>query len=168
MRIQVFAVSAMLLGVACTASSVTVANPVPVDGKAMAPVDMRAELFDTEARVTLVLQEDARDLVISAWGIDGLQVRSSNALAATISKRGERQTLVIPFTAGPPRSNLVISVRGLFHGATLQRVATFAVGSGSLPKTGEVVVTDQGDVLKSQRAPTPKLNPTDSATGQTP
>ena len=139
----------------CTASSVTVTSPAPTDGKPTAPVDLKAELFASQAKVTLQLEEDASDLAVTAWGLDGLEVGTPAAFTPAISRRGQSETLVIPITPGEGRSNLAISISGTFHGAKLQRVATFAMGTGPLKQTGESLVTDQGETLKGARAPTP-------------
>ncbi len=152
--------------VSCTASSVTVTSPAPTDGKPTAPVDLKAELFASQAKVTMHLEEDGTDLAVSAWGLDGLEVGSPAAFTPKISRRGENETFVIPMTPGEGRSNLAVSISGTFHGAKLQRVATFSIGTGPVKQTVETIVTDQGETLKGSRAPTPKQpnTPTTPAT----
>ena len=96
-------------------------------------------------------------LAITAWGLDGLEVAVPMAFAPAISKAGQSETFVIPFTPSEGRSNLAVSISGTFHGAKLQRVATFAIGTGPVkPSPGETIVTDQGETLKGSRAATPK------------
>lgn len=143
--------------ISCTASSVTVTSPAPTDGKPTAPVDLKAELFAKQAKLTVHLEEDATDLAVTAWGLDGLEVGTPASFAPAVSKAGQSETFVIPYTAGEGRSTLAVSISGTFHGAKLQRVATFAIGNGPVkPSAGETIVTDQGESLKGNRAATPK------------
>ena len=147
--------AAVVTGACSTpAPTVSVTNARPVEGKTVAPVELQAELKPKEATVTLRLEDDATELELSAWGLDGLVVGpSSGSFKPSVSKRGERQTFAIPLTPGPGRSTLAVSVSGNFRGSRLQRVATFAIGDAP-PKNGEaVIITDQGEVLKDRRVP---------------
>ncbi len=155
--------------VACSTSGTKVVeSPAPTEGKVVAPVDVQAELSAKEAKLTLKLDEDASDLAVSVWGLDGLVVGAPSTFTPSLTKRGERQTVVVPMTPGPGRSNLAVSVSGTFNGQKKQRVATFAVGDGPLKQSGEVLVTDQGEVIKAHRAPDPKPAGTDRPTGNVP
>jgi len=145
--------AAVVIG-ACTTPSptVNVSNARPVEGKTVAPIDLQAELKQSEALVTLRLEDDASELEFTAWGLDGLVVRASTTtFKPKVSKRGEHQTFAIPLTPGPGRSTLAISVSGTFRGSRLQRVATFAIGEAPPPKGEAVIITDQGEVLKDRR-----------------
>ncbi len=155
-RLMAVLCTLLVFGFACTTPAARVVeSPMPVDGKAVAPVDVRAELLPKEARITVKLHEAATDVQVSISGIDGLGVSTPNSFAPTkLVNRGDSQTVVVALTPPPERSSLVVSISGIFHGAKLQRVATFAVGDGPVRRSaGEVITTGDGDKIKGRPAP---------------
>lgn len=98
-------------------------------GKLSAPVAVEAELGRTSARVTLRFEVAATEVTVQARGLDGLAVRGESALVAEGTfKQGDLKAVDVSFEPGAGRSYLAVSVSGLFHGAHLARVVTFAVG----------------------------------------
>lgn len=141
---------------ACTAP-VTVASPALLKGKPTAPVDITATFTPGTARVQLTFRAEAQRVQIAASGVDGLTVTGPAVLLEQGAfARGAQATYAVPFTAGPGRSQLAVSVSGLFDGASLARVAAFGVGEGPLPSSpGTVMTTDDGARVKVLPAASP-------------
>jgi hypothetical protein len=141
----------VLVSSACctTPSTTTVTSAAPEKGKPSAPVEVKAELSERSARITVKFESDAKGVKIFASGVDGLVVQGEPALVVDGAfARGEAKTLDVAFTPGAGRSALVVSVSGSFNGATRARVASFGVGTGPLPQSGEVMTTDDGERVK--------------------
>ena len=141
--------SVLVFSACCTTPSTTVTSPVPEKGKPTAPVEVKAELSEKSARLTVKFESDAKGVKIFASGVDGLVVSGEPVLVAdgTFS-RGEAKTFDVAFTPGAGRSQLVVSVSGSFNGSSRARVASFSVGAGPLPQNGDVMTTDDGERVK--------------------
>jgi hypothetical protein len=122
-----------------------VAAPETVQGKMTAPVEVQAQVGDRSARVTLDFQAPASNVQVNVHGVDGLVVTSAPTLLEDASfNRGDATSFDIAFTPGTGRSHLVVAVTGSFKGASLSRVASFAVGSPTVEqqKASESSTTD--------------------------
>ncbi len=155
MKTNLFVVSVLSL-VACTTPT-TVSSPAPLKGKPTAPVAVTAELMPKSAHVVVKFEGDAQDVEIGVSGVDGLVVEGPAVrLAKGAFSRGDTHGLDVTFTPGPSRSQLVVSVSGLFNGASRARVAAFTIGTGPLPESpGTVTTTDDGERVKVMPAATP-------------
>ena len=144
----------VLLFAACTTPT-SVSSPAPTRGKPTAPVDVSALLTSKSAQLTVKFQADAKDVKVVVSGVDGLVVEGPEVLLeAGAFTRGDSRTFEVAFTAGAGRSQLVLSVSGLFNGAPRARVASFGVGSGPLPESpGTVLQTDDGERVKVMPMP---------------
>ena len=70
--------------------------------------------------------------------------------------KGDVKSFEVKFDPGAARSQLVLSVSGLFNGAARARVAAFGVGEGPLPASGGTVMeTDDGERVKVMPAAPP-------------
>jgi hypothetical protein len=134
---------------ACTTPT-TLTSPAPLKGKPTAPVAVTAQLSRGAARVQVTFEADAQQVEIAASGVDGLTVTGPAVLLEQGSfARGAQTTYDVPFTPGPGRSTLVVSVSGVFNGGSRARVAAFTVGEGPLaPSPGTVMTTDDGTTVK--------------------
>lgn len=128
-------VAACLALAACThnatpAPTTKVSEPLPAEGKPMAPVDVTAELSSGTARVSVRFVAAASDVTVGVSGADGLKVTSAAApLTEASAKQNETRTFDVAFTPGPGRSMLVVNVTGTFNGARSTRVVSFDVGT---------------------------------------
>lgn len=134
---------------ACT-TPVSASSPVPVKGKPTAPVAVSAELAPRSARLLIKFESDAEGVDVVVSGVDRLVVEGKSVLVEKGAfKRGETRSFEVAFAPGAGRSQLVVSVAGVFNGGQRARVASFAVGTGPLPESpGTVITTDDGERVK--------------------
>lgn len=142
--------------VACTTPT-TVASPAPMRGKPTAPVKVTAELASGSAQVVVAFDADAKDVRITAGGVDGLVVAGEPVvLSEGTFERGATHRFQVNFTPGPGRSALTVAVSGSFNGAARARVASFTLGEGGTPASpGQVMTSDDGETVKVLPAATP-------------
>lgn len=127
---------------------VSAVAPLPKEGKAMAPVAIDAELSLASARVTLRFEAAAQGVSVVFSGLDGLALRGeASVLSGADVVAGETKIFDVPYTVGPGRSHLVVSVEGMFHGSRRNRVATFARGTNLPMVPGREPATRNGDSL---------------------
>lgn len=140
----------LLFALAACTTPTTLSSPAPLKGKPTAPVAVTAQLSAGSARVHLTFEADAQRVEIAASGADGLTVDGPTVLLEQGSfARGAQATYEVAFTPGPGRSQLVVSVSGLFNGGSRTRVAAFGIGEGPLPPSpGTVMTTDDGTTVK--------------------
>ena len=137
---------AVLIG--CT-HPVSVSAPVPAKGKPVAPVAVTAELSAKSAHLLLRFEAEAEDAEVAVGGVDGLVVDGPRVVAKGHFAKGETRAFDVGFQPGPGRSQLVVTVKGRFNGASRARVVAFGVGSGASPESpGEVMTTDDGERVK--------------------
>lgn len=109
----------------CAREDVRVA-PVPLEGKATAPVAVEARLTRGTAALTLRFEAPATDVVLGVRGLDGLTLGSvvlpttAHAFAA-----GETLSWVAPLAS--PTGTLAVSVAGVFSGVRRARVVSFGI-----------------------------------------
>lgn len=141
---------------ACTTPT-SVSSPAPTRGKPTAPVEVAALLSAKSARLTVKFESDAREVKVVVSGVDGLVVDGPSVLVDSgVFARGDVRTFEVNFNAGEGRSQLVLSISGVFNGASRARVAAFGVGSGPLPESpGTVLETDDGERVKVMPAAPP-------------
>lgn len=133
---------------ACTTPT-TASAPVTAKGKPSAPVAVSAELSEAAARVTLKFEADAKDVVVSASGVDGLVVKGEPKLERTSFAQGESASFDVAMERPAGRAQLVVTVKGSFGGGSRARVVAFTVGSGIGPAApGEVMTTGDGDTVR--------------------
>jgi hypothetical protein len=140
----------LLFALAACSTPTTLSSPAPLKGKPSAPMAVTAQLSRGAARVQVTFEADAQGVEIAATGVDGLSVDGPKVLLEQGSfARGAQATYEVAFTPGPGRSQLVVSVSGLFNGSSRTRVAAFGVGEGPLaPSPGTVMTTDDGTTVK--------------------
>lgn len=102
----------------------------PQSAKTSAPVTVTAALKPAAAALTLAFAADGKDIAIEVRGVDGLHVTSPAAPTSLPGVRnGQTIAIAVEFTAPAGKaSNLVVSVRGSFAGASQARVQSFTVG----------------------------------------
>ena len=137
-----------LLG-ACT-TPVSASAPVPSNGKPVAPVAVTAEVGAKAARVVVTFESPAEHVSIGVSGVDGLVVEGKGSVVdAGVFARGEAKAFEVAYTPGPGRSQLVVSIAGIFNGGARARVVAFSVGTGPLPEgPGTVTTTDDGQRVR--------------------
>src|SRR6478609_7495394 len=98
-------------------------------GKPQAPVQIAAEVGDGVAQVSVRFEQDGTGVSIHASGADGLSVRGVTILASgrTVTA-GEVARFEVPFTPGPGRSVLALTISGDFGGGPRSTVRSFQVG----------------------------------------
>lgn len=150
-------ISLALLALASCTTPTTVASPAPARGKPTAPVNVTAELTSKSAQLVVTFEADAKDVRITAGGVDGLVVEGEPVLISEGTfVKGASQRLQVAFTPGPGRSALVVTVAGSFNGASRARVASFTLGQGGTPPSpGTVMTSDDGETVKVLPAATP-------------
>jgi hypothetical protein len=122
-------------------------------GKAQAPVTITTRLGSESATVTVRFLSAASDVSIEARGLDGLTVTGpGSVLSGGRFVRGESIAFDVAFSAGPGRSQLVVSVSGRFGPATRSTVAVFPVGEADAAQqkasSGESVTDSTGQRIK--------------------
>ncbi len=102
--------------------------------KPSAQVVIEGQVGTSNATLKVGFLSDASDVVIEAWGVDGLAVTSStmtvNGQPVSQSRfaRGEYVQVNVSFTAPlAVRTNLAIRVRGTFGGKEREKVQSFTV-----------------------------------------
>ncbi len=121
-----------------------------------APVKVEGELSTSNAAVVVAFEDDASDVTVEVWGVDGLVVTSA---ATPIQNRrlakGERLEVPVSFTAPATRADLAVRVRGTFSGRVRERVRSFTVNAGAPPATqapGEVKTGADGKPVRVLKA----------------
>lgn len=115
----------------------------------MAPVDVDAVLRAGSATVTLKFLDAGEKVRAQVSGLDGLTVTSAPSLISDAQVKGaEQRSSDVTFTPGPGRSHLVVTIQGVFHGAPLARVVTFAIGDGATTTPGQKIQTSDGESIK--------------------
>jgi hypothetical protein len=129
--------------------------------KPSAPVVIEGQVGTSSATLKVGFLSDASDVVIEAWGVDGLAVTSStmtvNGQPVSQSRfaRGEYVQMNVSFTAPlAVRTNLGIRVRGVFGGKERERVQSFTVNADAPAVTkgpGEVRTGPDGVPVRVMR-----------------
>jgi hypothetical protein len=122
-------------------------------GKAQAPVTITTRVASESATVTVRFLSAASDVSIEARGLAGLTVTGSGSvLSGGRFVRGESIAFDVAFSAGPGRSQLVVSVSGRFGPATRSTVAVFPVGEADAAQqkasSGDSVTDSTGQRIK--------------------
>ncbi len=124
--------------------------------KPSAPVKITATLAATSAAVEIVFGEDASDVTVDVWGVDGLVVTSAaTPIAGRAFARGEKLPLSVSLTAPATRADLAVRVRGTFAGRARVEVRSFTVNAGApppQPAAGEVRLGPDGLPVRVMKA----------------
>lgn len=148
---RIFIALSTLALVACThpqeTPDVKLSAPLSGEGKPGAPVEVKAELTSTHARLTVRFEGAAEQATLTVSGLDGLTVTSSAPGAERSYKQAELAQLDVDYTGAS--GTLVVNVSGTFNGARQSRVVTFAVGEVKPVQSGTKVSPDNGTPFKA-------------------
>lgn len=140
-----------LVLVACThpqeTPDVKTSAPLSAEGKPTAPVEVKAELTPTHARLDVKFEAAMEVVTITTSGLDGLTVTSSPSSSERGYKQGEVAQVDVDYTGAS--GTLVVNVSGTFNGAKKSRVVTFAIGEVKPSSTGTRVQPDNGPAFKA-------------------
>jgi len=124
--------------------------------KTSAPVEVTAELGRGTAKVQVRFDAPGSNVRVDVKGVDGLVVSSAaTPVSEATVKQAEVRALDVAFAPGQGRSHLVVSVAGVFGGASLNRVVSFAVGEPTAAQRtspGTVITGSDGERVKVQPA----------------
>jgi hypothetical protein len=122
-----------------------------------APVKVEGRLAASSASLSIDFAEDASDVTVEVWGVDGLVVTSAGEpVQGRRFGKGEKLDVDVSFTAPATRADLAVRVRGTFDGRVRERVQSFTVNAGApsaTPPPGEVRTGPDGKpvrVIKSE------------------
>lgn len=120
-----------------------------------APVKVAGKLATSSAALRVAFEEDARDVTVEVWGVDGLVVTSEKEpVQGRRFGRGETVDVDVSFTAPATRADLAVRVRGTFGGRVRERVQSFTVNAGApsaTPAPGEVKMGPDGKPVRVMR-----------------
>ncbi|MDI1444608.1 hypothetical protein [Polyangium sp. 6x1] len=95
-----------------------------------APVKVEGRLSTSNALLTVDFEQDATDVTVEVWGVDGLVVTSAKEPVQNRRfGRGESLDVEVAFTAPATRADLAVRVRGTFEGRVRERVQSFTVNA---------------------------------------
>ncbi|MRG92418.1 hypothetical protein [Polyangium spumosum] len=120
-----------------------------------APVKVEGKLATSSAALVVAFGEDASDVTVEVWGVDGLVVTSEKEpVQGQRFARGEKVDVDVSFTAPATRADLAVRVRGTFGGRVRERVQSFTVNAGApsaTPAPGEVKMGPDGKPVRVMR-----------------
>lgn len=130
---------------------VKVSAPLSGEGKPGAPVEVRAELTPTHARLTAVFEAAAEGVSVVVSGLDGLNVTQAPVAEPRAFKQQEQLQLDVDYEG---EGTLVVSVNGTFNGGKKSRVMTFSVGEVKRTSGGTKVAPTNAPPMKALPATT--------------
>jgi hypothetical protein len=120
-----------------------------------APVKVEGRLAASSAALSIDFAEDASDVTVEVWGVDGLVVTGAGEpVQGRRFGKGEKLEMDVSFTAPATRADLAVRVRGTFDGRVRERVQSFTVNAGApsaTPAPGEVRTGPDGKPVRVMR-----------------
>ena len=111
-------------------------------GKPGAPVEIVGSMGASSGSVKITFKKAAQLVEVQVWGTDGLAV-SGNKIRVTNGTYAAGQTLELKVDYSDHR-NVVVAVNGKFGASKGSRVASFTVGSKTLPSRYPITTDENG------------------------